>query len=160
MRLAIRAVGRLRAAPEQALAADYLERAGKLGRRVGIQSVTLTELAESRAATRPLRQYEEADRLLAALPGGASLITLDERGRELTSEQFSTKLRGMLEGGTKDVVFLIGGPDGHGSALADRADFLLSLGRMTWPHALVRLMLAEQIYRSVTILINHPYHRA
>jgi 23S rRNA (pseudouridine1915-N3)-methyltransferase len=160
MRLSIRAVGRLKAAPEQALAADYLSRAGKFGRRAGIQSVSLTEIVESRAATPALRQRDETDRLLASLPAGAVVIALDERGDEMTSLQFSAELRRMRDGGAKDVVFLIGGPDGHAPPLVGRADRLLSLGRMTWPHALVRLMLAEQIYRSVTILINHPYHRA
>jgi 23S rRNA (pseudouridine1915-N3)-methyltransferase len=159
MRVSIRAIGRLKASPEQALALDYLSRAEKLGRRAGIPSVSLTELPESRAGTLLLRQREETDRLLAAVPAGAALIALDERGEEMTSLQFAAELRRLLDGGSKHLAFLIGGPDGHAPELQARAR-LLSLGRMTWPHALVRLMLAEQIYRSVTILINHPYHRA
>jgi 23S rRNA (pseudouridine1915-N3)-methyltransferase len=159
MRVSIRAIGRLKTSPEQALALDYLNRAEKLGRRAGIPTVSLTELPESRAGTLPLRQREEADRLLAAVPAGAVLIALDERGEEMTSLQFAADLRRLLDGGSKHLAFLIGGADGHAPELQARAR-LLSLGRMTWPHALVRLMLAEQIYRSVTILINHPYHRA
>jgi 23S rRNA (pseudouridine1915-N3)-methyltransferase len=160
MRLSIRAVGRLKTSPEQALAIDYLSRAEKLGRRAGIRSVSLTEISESPAGTPSLRQRDETDRLLAAVPAGAVVIGLDERGGEMTSLEFSAELRRLLDGGSKDLVFLIGGADGHASTLPAHAARLLSLGRMTWPHALVRLMLAEQIYRSVTILINHPYHRA
>ncbi|MGH6873794.1 MAG: 23S rRNA (pseudouridine(1915)-N(3))-methyltransferase RlmH [Aestuariivirgaceae bacterium] len=159
MRLSVRAIGRLKSSPEQALALDYLSRAEKLGRRAGIRSVALTEIAESRAGTPLLRQRDETDRLLAALPAGAVVIALDERGDAMTSLEFSAELRRLLDGGSRDLVFLIGGADGHAPELGGSAR-LLSLGRMTWPHALVRLMLAEQIYRSVTILINHPYHRA
>jgi 23S rRNA (pseudouridine1915-N3)-methyltransferase len=159
MRLSLRAIGRLKSSPEHALALDYLRLAEKLGRRAGIRSVSLTEFPESRAGTPSLRKREETDRLLDAVPAGAVLIALDERGEELTSLQFAAQLRGLLDGGSKHVVFLIGGAEGHAAEIRTRAR-LLSLGRMTWPHALVRLMLAEQIYRSVTILINHPYHRA
>jgi 23S rRNA (pseudouridine1915-N3)-methyltransferase len=159
MRVSIRAIGRLKTSPEQALALDYLSRAEKLGRRAGIPSVSLTELPESRAGTLLLRQREETSRLLAAMPAGTVLIALDERGEEMTSLQLAADLRRLLDGGSKHLAFLIGGADGHAPELQARAR-LLSLGRMTWPHALVRLMLAEQIYRSVTILINHPYHRA
>ena len=160
MRLSVRAIGRLKASPEQALAVDYLRRAEKLGSRAGIRSVSLVEIPESRAGTPSLRQHDETDRLLAAVPAGAIVIALDERGDEMTSLEFSAELRRRLDSGSKDLVFLIGGADGHAPDLSARAARLLSLGRMTWPHALVRLMLAEQIYRSVTILINHPYHRA
>ena len=159
MRLSVHAVGRLKASPEHALALDYLRLAEKLGRRAGIQSVSLTEIPESRAGTPSLRKREETDRLLDAVPAGAVLIALDEHGEEKTSLQFAAELRRRLDGGSKHVVYLIGGAEGHAAEIRTRAR-LLSLGRMTWPHALVRLMLAEQIYRSVTILINHPYHRA
>jgi 23S rRNA (pseudouridine1915-N3)-methyltransferase len=160
MRLSIRAVGRLKATPEQALVLDYLSRAEKLGRRAGIRSVSLTEVPESRAGKPLLRQRDEADRLLAAIPAGAVVIALEESGDEMTSLEFAVEMRRLLDGGSKDLVFLIGGADGHAPELRARAARLLSLGRMTWPHAFARLMLAEQIYRSVTILINHPYHRA
>ena len=159
MRLSVRAIGRLKASPEQALAVDYLRRAEKLGSRAGIRSVSLIEIPESRAGTPSLRQHDETDRLLAAVPAGAIVIALDERGEEMTSLSFAAELRRLVDGGSKHVVFLIGGADGHAPEIRARYR-LLSLGRMTWPHALVRLMLAEQIYRSVTILVNHPYHRA
>lgn len=159
MRLSIRAIGRLKSSPEQTLALDYLKLAERLGRRAGIRSVSLTELPESRAGTPSLRKREETDLLLDAGPEGTLLIALDEGGAEMTSLQFAAELRGFLDAGGKHLAFLIGGADGHAPEIRARAR-LLSLGRMTWPHALVRLMLAEQIYRSVTILINHPYHRA
>lgn len=159
MRLSVRAIGRLKSSPENALALHYLGNAEKLGRRAGIRSVSLTEIPESRAGTLSRRKREETDRLLDAVPAGAVVIAFDERGEEMTSLEFASELRRLLDGGSKHVVFLIGGADGHAPEIGASAR-LLSLGRMTWPHALVRLMLAEQIYRSVTILINHPYHRA
>ena len=145
--------------PRTCSCADYLSFAEKLGRRAGIQSVSLTELPESRAGTQSVRKREETDRLLDEVPAGAVLIALDEHGEEMTSLQLAAELRRLLDAGSKHLVFLIGGADGHAPEIRARAR-LLSLGRMTWPHALVRLMLAEQIYRSVTILVNHPYHRA
>jgi 23S rRNA (pseudouridine1915-N3)-methyltransferase len=160
MRLLILAVGKLKTAPEQQLARDYLQRAAKLGRKLGIASIELSEVPESTAATASLRQSDEARRLLAHLPSKAFLVSLDRTGREFSSEGFATELQLMLDRGTAHVIFLVGGPDGHGDAIAGRAELKLSLGKMTWPHRLVRPMLAEQIYRSVTILINHPYHRA
>jgi 23S rRNA (pseudouridine1915-N3)-methyltransferase len=159
MHLSVSAIGRLKASPEQALALDYLRLAERLGRRAGIRSVSLNELPESRAGTMSLRKREETDRLLDAAPAGAVLVALDEHGEEMTSLQFAAELRRLLEASSKHLAFLIGGADGHAPEIQARAR-LLSLGRMTWPHALVRLMLAEQIYRSVTILIEHPYHRA
>ena len=85
---------------------------------------------------------------------------MSERGTQLTSEAFAERLRGFQEQGDSDVCFLIGGPDGHAESLERDADLLLSLGTMTWPHRLARVMVLEQIYRAVTIIANHPYHRA
>jgi 23S rRNA (pseudouridine1915-N3)-methyltransferase len=160
VRLHLSAIGRLRSGPEQELAADYLDRASKLGRRAGFASIAVHEFAESRAASAVVRRKDEAARLLAAPPAGAFLIALDEEGRELSSSGLAEELRRRRDAGVADLSFLIGGPDGHDPGIADKAQLTLSLGPMTWPHRLVRVMLAEQIYRSVTILINHPYHRA
>jgi 23S rRNA (pseudouridine1915-N3)-methyltransferase len=159
MRLLIRAVGRLKTASEQQLTADYLKRAANLGRRLGIASMTLVELPESRAATVPLRRTEEAARLLAQPPARPFLVSLNEKGRQFTSIAFASELQRLIERGTQELVFLIGGPDGFAAEVENHAQLSLSLGQMTWPHALARVMLAEQIYRSVTILLNHPYHR-
>ena len=159
MRLTVLAVGRLKAGPEKTLAGDYLARAGALGRRAGLSRVQVSEVAESQAQTAAARMADEAKLLAAALPSRAFAVVLDERGTALTSVAFADLIRQHLDRGTPDMVFLIGGPDGHGQALRDGAGLLLSLGPMTWPHRLVRVMLFEQIYRAVTIMVNHPYHR-
>jgi 23S rRNA (pseudouridine1915-N3)-methyltransferase len=93
------------------------------------------------------------------LPRDAVTIVLDERGKSISSEDFARRLARLRDEGASDVAFLIGGPDGHGEELRKKAVLLLSFGSMTWPHRLVRVMLAEQIYRAVTILVKHPYHR-
>ena len=98
--------------------------------------------------------------MAGALPPRAFAVVLDERGKALTSEEFASLLRRHLEGGTPDIAFLIGGPDGHAADIRQQAGLLMSFGPMTWPHRMVRVMLFEQIYRAVTILSGHPYHRA
>ena len=158
--VAIAAIGRLKSGPESQLAEMYLERAAKLGRNHAICTGPVTDFAESQAATAPLRRAQEKDRLAAACPPGATIICLDEKGRSLTSSAFAQKLAGLRDQGTSDVVFLIGGPDGLAPELTGRARFCLAFGAMTWPHRLCRIMLAEQLYRAVTIMARHPYHRA
>jgi 23S rRNA (pseudouridine1915-N3)-methyltransferase len=160
VRLQVIAVGRLKSATEQLIAEDYFERTASLGQQLGLTEVRLREVPESRAADARRRMAEEAGRLLAAIPPKAQLIALAANGKELDSETFASHLRRMADTGIADLVFIIGGPDGLGQDVLERAELKLSLGRMTWPHRLVRAMLAEQIYRSVTILLNHPYHRA
>lgn len=102
---------------------------------------------------------KEGELLLAAVPAGAVVVALDERGEVLTSGAFATRLGRWRDAGVPSIAFLIGGADGHGECVRQRADLLLSLGRMTWPHLLVRGMLAEQLYRAQQILAGHPYHR-
>jgi len=160
MRVLIGAVGRLKPGPERTLAEDYLDRAEKLGRKTGIASVRTIEVAESLALSAELRRADEAHRLIAALPAGAAAIALDERGDDLTSADLAELIGRHADRGASDLAFLIGGPDGHGEQVGGRAERSIRFGRPTWPHRLVRAMLAEQIYRSVTILVNHPYHRA
>ena len=160
MRIQVIAVGRLKSAAEQSIAEDYLDRAARLGRQLGLTQIELREVPESRAADAATRKREEARSLLAAVPAGALVIALDTRGKELSSEAFASELRRLADAAIASLVFVIGGPDGLAPEILDRARMKLSLGRLTWPHRLVRAMLAEQIYRSVTILLNHPYHRA
>jgi 23S rRNA (pseudouridine1915-N3)-methyltransferase len=102
----------------------------------------------------------EAEALVRALPDGAALVALDERGRMLTSPDLAARLAARRDSGTQDLAFLIGGADGLDPALRDRADLVLSFGPMVWPHMLARVMLAEQLYRAATILAGSPYHRA
>jgi 23S rRNA (pseudouridine1915-N3)-methyltransferase len=159
MRIHLGAVGRLKAGPERKLAEVYLERASALGRSAGIAPVTVSEIAESRAATAELRMADEAARLRAGLPAEAVTIALDAGGRDVTSEEFAALIGRWRDGGTATLALFIGGPDGLAAQLKAEAGFSLAFGRMTWPHRLARIMLLEQIYRSVTILVNHPYHR-
>ena len=159
MRIHVGAVGRLKAGPERKLADAYLERAATLGRSAGIAPVGIAEIAESRAATASLRMADEAARLRAGLPPEAVTVALDGGGRDITSEEFAALVGRWRDGGTGTLAFFIGGPDGLDPDIKATAAHALAFGRMTWPHRLARIMLLEQVYRSVTILVNHPYHR-
>ena len=106
-----------------------------------------------------LKKEDSDTALLAAVPDRAAVVVLDERGQDLTSRDLARRLEGWRDQGIQAAAFLIGGPDGHGVSIRQRADLVLALGRMTWPHRLVRVMLAEQLYRAQTILAGHPYHR-
>ncbi|MGD9737899.1 MAG: 23S rRNA (pseudouridine(1915)-N(3))-methyltransferase RlmH [Bauldia sp.] len=157
-RLLVAAVGRLKADGERVLADRYLDRAGKAGGQLGF-TLALRETAESRAARDLDRKREESAALLAAVPAGAILVALDERGSAIRSEDFATRLGAWRDEGHADIVFLIGGADGLDPDLVSTARLKLALGAMTWPHQLVRVMVLEQIYRAFTILAGHPYHR-
>ena len=160
MRLQVLGIGKLRAGPEKILAQDYQTRLEGLGRKAGITKLTVSDFAESQSQTASQRQDEEAKILMGALAPKAFTLVLDERGKSMASEAFSKLLQRHLDQGTQDLAFLIGGPDGHSAATRKNAGQLISLGEMTWPHRLVRVMLFEQIYRAVTIMVNHPYHRS
>lgn len=156
MRILIAAVGRLRGrareGPEAALVAEYLRRLP--------WPVKLVEVAQSRAPTAEQRKAEEAAALDRAVPQGHVLVALDEHGRDLDSAGLADWLGRLSGEGRGDLAFVIGGPDGLAPELAGRAVLRLAFGRQTWPHLLVRAMLAEQLYRAYTIREGHPYHRA
>lgn len=155
MRIDIYSVGRLKAgACEHDLVERYLKRARAGGRAIGLTGFEVTEIADGKSAD------AEADLLLARLRQGSKRIVLDERGTAISSERFANLLAAWRDAGLPATAFLIGGPDGHGRTAREGADLCLSFGAMTWPHQLVRAMLAEQLYRAVTILSGHPYHRA
>jgi 23S rRNA (pseudouridine1915-N3)-methyltransferase len=160
MRIAVHAVGRMKAGPDKELAERYFDRFSKSGPVLGLEFAGVMEIAESRAQTAAERRREEAQRLQAQLAAGSSLILLDEHGKNLSSEQFAQKIASLRDDGRRSLVIAIGGADGHEASLRDEAAMVLSLGAMTWPHQFVRIMLAEQLYRAVTILSGHPYHRA
>ena len=160
MRLSLIAVGRLKPGPEKLLAEDYLARAQVFGKKLGINRLAVTEFAESQASSAESRMAEEARLVQGALPERAVRVVLDERGKALTSNDFARLIDRCREGGTPDLAFLIGGPDGHAPEIRSTADHLLCFGPMTWPHRLVRVMLLEQVYRALTIIAGHPYHRA
>jgi 23S rRNA (pseudouridine1915-N3)-methyltransferase len=153
------AIGKLKSGPEKLLAEDYASRIEAFGKKAGIKSLKISDWAESQRADVALRIGDEESQLWSAVPTSAHVIVLDERGKSTTSEQFSASLRKVMDRGVSDVVFMIGGPDGHSAATREKANELMALGPMTWPHRLLRIMLLEQIYRSVTIMLNHPYHR-
>ena len=149
MRLVVAAVGRGRDDPAQRLFEDYRKRLP-----------WPLELREVRAGGGGEAGRErEATALLKGLPADAYVVALDGSGKAPTSEEFATRLADIRDDGTAVVAFLIGGADGHGDAVLARANMVLSLGPMTWPHLLVRAMLAEQLWRAASILSGHPYHR-
>lgn len=160
MRVHVGAVGRLRDGPEAALVADYLARFDRTGRPLGLGPARVVEVEDRRGGG----QAAEAALLAGALPRGAALVALDERGAQLDSPGFAALLRRHADGGTRDLGFLIGGADGLDPAFRDAlragGGTLLSLGPMVWPHMLARVMLAEQLYRAAAILAGTPYHRA
>ena len=160
MRITLFAVGRLKAGPESELASRYLDRFAKSGGALGLDFARTIEVAESRAPTAELRKREEAATLARAMPEGAALILLDERGKTPDSPGFADTLARLRDDGRRDLVIAIGGADGLDPDLHAKADVVICFGRMTWPHQLVRIMAAEQLYRAVTILSGHPYHRA
>ncbi|HOZ33466.1 MAG TPA: 23S rRNA (pseudouridine(1915)-N(3))-methyltransferase RlmH [Tabrizicola sp.] len=155
MKLHLCAVGRLRAGPERALVDDYLQRLDRTGRPLGLGPVTEHEVEDKRGGG----MAAEGQLLARAIPDGAALCVLDERGKLMSSPEFAQALAGWRDGGRQDAAFVIGGADGVDPALRARADLVISLGRMVWPHMLVRVMLAEQLYRAATILSGSPYHR-
>ena len=160
MRVGIIAIGRMKQGPERELAARYLDRARKSGRALGLAGFSVTELGESRASAAAARKVEEARAIHEHLPGGATLIALDEHGSAMGSDAFARKLGAWRDAGREAVTFLIGGADGIDPDLLNSAELVLSFSALTWPHQLVRVMLAEQLYRATTILSGHPYHRA
>jgi 23S rRNA (pseudouridine1915-N3)-methyltransferase len=155
MRVSIIAVGKWKAGPERALFEEY---AGRL-----TLSLTLREVEEHRKVPPAQLTAREGELLLAALPKAASglfVVALDPRGRALSSEELAHHFRQWRdERGVEDLVFLIGGADGLSVSVRERANFILSFGAMTWPHLLMRALLAEQLYRAQAILTGHPYHR-
>ena len=160
MRISLFAVGRLKSGPEKDLASRYLERFSKAGPAVGLEFLQLIEVPESRASNADTRKKEEAANLQKSLPEGGLLVLLDERGKSLDSESFAQMIGRFNDSGKRDMLIAIGGADGLDPELQSRADAVVNLGIMTWPHQLVRILIAEQLYRAVTIIAGHPYHRA
>lgn len=150
MRITVLAVGRARNGPEQQLFDDYVRR---LPWQVAMREV------EDRGGDDSGRAAREGERLLKALPDGATLVALDPGGKTLTSEAFAQRLAGWRDDGVRELAFAIGGADGLDKAVLTRAAMKLSFGAMIWPHLLARAMLAEQLFRANSILTGHPYHR-
>jgi len=156
MRVTICAIGRLRAGPELDLIKDYLQRFDRTGRNLGLGPAQIIELEDKKGGGSPA----EAALLERAIPKGAKLCTMDERGKVMTSPDFAKLLGNWRDQGTSDLAFVIGGADGLTKELRAQADSSLSFGKMVWPHMLARVMLTEQLYRAASILSGSPYHRA
>jgi len=143
------AVGRMKPGPEAELLSRYQKRL--------VPRLDVLEVPEARGSVAEVKR-RESQALLGALPPSAYVVAMDEGGRTYDSAAFSRRLEGWLEL-PRPLVFLIGGAEGLDAPVIERADETLSLGSMTWPHMLVRGLLAEQLYRARAISTNHPYHR-
>jgi 23S rRNA (pseudouridine1915-N3)-methyltransferase len=159
MRLLLVCVGRLKAGLERDLAARYLERAAAAGRALGFTAIESREIEESRARRPEDRKIEEAKSIRAQVAVHAKTVLFDEHGAAIDSKDFATLLARLRDEGAPAIGLVIGGPDGLAPELKPEAAACVSFGRMAWPHQLVRVMAAEQIYRAMTILSGHPYHR-
>jgi 23S rRNA (pseudouridine1915-N3)-methyltransferase len=155
MKVHIIAVGRLRGGPEADLISDYLTRFDRTGRAMSLGPAHVVEVDDRKGGG----MAAEAELLRRAVPKGALLVVMDERGRVETSPRFAKRLAGWRDDGRSDLALVIGGADGIDPSLRAEADFALSFGAMVWPHMLVRVMLAEQLYRAASILSGAPYHR-
>ncbi len=151
MNILIAAIGKLKSGPELALYEHYTKRLA--------WKIKLHEFELKKPLSSPQRKAAEAGLLLPACENADHIIALDEKGRELESPQFAAYLQKRRDNGDRTIAFIIGGADGLDDSIRKKAGLMLSLGKMTWPHLLVRGMLAEQLYRAHTILNNHPYHR-
>jgi 23S rRNA (pseudouridine1915-N3)-methyltransferase len=160
MRVVIAAVGRLKSGPERDLAERYLKRAAQSGRSIGLTGFEIIEIRESRADNAARRMLEESIAIANVIPERAVVVLMDERGESLPSAAFASRLQAWRTEDKPAVVFVIGGADGLAPALKDKSKLTIGFGAATWPHQLVRVMLLEQLYRAVTILSGHPYHRA
>ena len=156
MRIRILCIGRMKDGPERELVDDYLARAQKTGKSLGYRAVEEIELNSS-------SKDDEGQRLLAkhgsGSQGGGILIRLDERGEAWTSQELSKRLARWRDAGEDAVSFVIGGADGTSPAVAAAARHTVSFGVQTWPHKLVRVLIAEQVYRALSIEAGSPYHR-
>ena len=160
MQLGMICVGKMKAGPERDLLDRYCDRIAKGAPQLGITWAGITEIAESRATDAKTRKSQEAEVIISQVRSErAALLVLDESGRDLASSDWAGKIERYRDDGFAKCLLLIGGPDGHDGQLRARAQKTISFGKQTMPHQLVRIIAAEQLYRAVTILIGHPYHR-
>ncbi|MBS0297154.1 MAG: 23S rRNA (pseudouridine(1915)-N(3))-methyltransferase RlmH [Proteobacteria bacterium] len=153
MRITLAAIGRLGRTPETELARDWVERATAQGRALGLGPVDILEIEPRKSG-----KDAEGEAILAAVEG-AYLVACDERGQTFKSRDFAERIGRLRDDGERRLAFVIGGADGLSDEVRARARLKLAFGPQTWPHALARAMLAEQVYRAVTILAGSPYHR-
>jgi 23S rRNA (pseudouridine1915-N3)-methyltransferase len=159
VRLSLVAVGRLKSGPERELVERYRQLIEGIGRSLGVGGLDIVELPESRARRDSDRMAEEAKALLDKA-GSAAVIAFDERGKSPSSDDFAQMLGGWRNARRGAVACLIGGADGLDATVRQRADLVVSFGGLTLPHQIVRVLVTEQLYRALTILAGHPYHRS
>jgi len=159
MRIVVVAVGRLKQGPERELVERFRKRAADAGRTAGLNAFDIVEIRESRAGDADRRRLEESIAIANVIPDRAVTVVMDERGENVTSTAFAGKLQAWRSQDRPAVVFIIGAADGLSAGLRQKATAAVSFGAATWPHQLVRIMLLEQLYRAITILCGHPYHR-
>lgn len=159
MRVVVAAVGRLKQGPERELAERYRKRAADAGRNAGVTGFDIVEIKESRAGDAGRRMVEESIAVANIIPERAVTVILDERGESMSSAAFAGLLRDWRSQNKPAVVFIIGAADGLAPTLREQASLAIAFGAATWPHQLIRIMLLEQLYRAITILAGHPYHR-
>jgi 23S rRNA (pseudouridine1915-N3)-methyltransferase len=160
MRIVVAAVGRLKQGPERELAERYRKRAADAGRSAGLSAFDIVEIKESRAGDVARRRLEESIAIANIVPDRAVTVILDERGENMSSAVIAGRLQDWQWQDKPAVVFIIGAADGLAPSLREKANLAIAFGAATWPHQLIRIMLLEQLYRAVTILAGHPYHRA
>jgi 23S rRNA (pseudouridine1915-N3)-methyltransferase len=160
MRIVVAAVGRLKQGPERELAERYRKRAADAGRSAGLSAVDIIEIKQSRAGDAARRMLEESIAIANILPDHGVIVIIDERGESMSSSAFAGRLQGWRSQDRPAVAFIIGGHDGLAPSLREKSNMAIAFGAATWPHQLVRIMLLEQLYRAVTILAGHPYHRS
>lgn len=160
MRIVVAAIGRMKQGPERELAERFRKRAAASGRSTGLRDVDIIEIRESRAGDAQRRMLEESIAIANIIPDKAVTVIMDERGESMNSASFAGRLQGWRSEDRPAVIFIVGGSDGLATSLRENAHLRLAFGAATWPHQLVQIMLLEQIYRAVTIISGHPYHRA
>jgi len=159
VRIGIFAIGRMKQGPERELAARYFDRAVASGKSLGLTGFAVTEVTESRAGSAAARKAEEGRALHALLPENGVVVALDEHGKAIGSDDFARTIGRWRDNGKSSLSFVIGGADGLDPQLLKVAALTLSFSPLTWPHQIARILLAEQLYRTTTILSGHPYHR-
>jgi len=159
VKLSLYAVGRMKRGPEKELYERYWERSMAVGAKHGVQPLVLREFTESKSGRARERMAQEAAEILKSIDEKAFVIALDERGKTTTSPAFAGLLQTIRDGGAGEIIVIIGGADGLDERVRARANRLISFGAMTWPHQIVRILAAEQIYRAFSILSGHPYHK-
>ena len=158
MRITIGAVGKLRSGPEKDLIEHYRTALKATGPQAGMTGLSILEVDDRKSAKGTGTPDLASKALLQKIPKNSFMVVMDETGQALKSEAFAASLESWAQN-HRDIVFLIGGADGHSDMLKSQANFVLSLGPATWPHMLARVMLVEQLYRASSILCGHPYHR-